>query len=102
MVPHDRDKSAPPKGPNLLKAYSWIFTAAVYEAYAHKPYIGCILWSDTLIDVQNFNDVGVDLYIRLAASEFDNSKEKKLLIIIPVLLEFYSFVVQLVEVVEFF
>ncbi|KAL8471118.1 hypothetical protein ACS0TY_028714 [Phlomoides rotata] len=71
-------------------------------AYVHKPYIGCILWSDTLIDVQNFNDVGVDLYIRLAASEFDNSKEKKLLIIIPVLLEFYSFVVQLVEVVEFF
>ncbi|KAL8467838.1 hypothetical protein ACS0TY_031179 [Phlomoides rotata] len=57
-------------------------------AYAHEPYIGCMLWSGTLIDVQNFNDVGVDLYIRLAASEFDNSKDKKLLIIIPAVVAF--------------
>ncbi|KAL8460247.1 hypothetical protein ACS0TY_031966 [Phlomoides rotata] len=57
-------------------------------AYAHEPYIGCMLWSGTLIDVQNFNDVGVDIYIRLAASEFDNSKDKKLLIIIPAVVAF--------------
>ncbi|KAL8460249.1 hypothetical protein ACS0TY_031968 [Phlomoides rotata] len=57
-------------------------------AYAHEPNIGCMLWSGTLIDVQNFNEVGVDLYIRLAASEFDNSKDKRLLIIIPAVVAF--------------
>ncbi|KAL8460254.1 hypothetical protein ACS0TY_031971 [Phlomoides rotata] len=54
-------------------------------AYAHEPNIGCMLWSDTLIDVQDFNGVGVDLYIRLASSELDTHKDnKKLFIIVPV------------------
>ncbi|KAL8467901.1 hypothetical protein ACS0TY_031229 [Phlomoides rotata] len=53
-------------------------------AYAHEPNIGCMLWSHTLIDSQEFNTVGVDLYIRLSASDLDNSKDRKLYIIIPV------------------
>ncbi|KAL6567467.1 hypothetical protein OROGR_001135 [Orobanche gracilis] len=38
-------------------------------AYAHDPNIGCMSWSGSLIDVQEFNGVGSDLYIRLRVSE---------------------------------
>ncbi|XP_042023097.1 G-type lectin S-receptor-like serine/threonine-protein kinase At1g11330 [Salvia splendens] len=31
-------------------------------AYAYDSYIGCMFWSDTLIDTQEFDGVGVDLY----------------------------------------
>ncbi|KAI3456370.1 hypothetical protein Pfo_013033 [Paulownia fortunei] len=57
-------------------------------AYAHDPNIGCMFWSESLIDVQKFAGVGADLYIRLSASELDNHKDKKLLIIIPVVVAF--------------
>lgn len=38
-------------------------------AYAFEAGIGCMYWSKPLIDVQEFNDGGVDLYIRVAQSE---------------------------------
>lgn len=40
-------------------------------AYAHdpSPTIGCMFWSENLVDIQEFGNVGVDLYIRLAKSE---------------------------------
>ncbi|KAL3644273.1 hypothetical protein CASFOL_012205 [Castilleja foliolosa] len=58
-------------------------------AYAFDSNIGCLFWSRSLIDVQQFNGVGVDLYIRLAASELDNNKDKILaIIIIPVVMGF--------------
>ncbi|KAL8467907.1 hypothetical protein ACS0TY_031232 [Phlomoides rotata] len=48
-------------------------------AYAHDRSIGCMLWSDSLIDAQDFNTVGVDLYIRLSDSEFgDKTKGRKI------------------------
>ncbi|KAL9146535.1 hypothetical protein ABFS82_13G116300 [Erythranthe guttata] len=52
-------------------------------AYAHDPNIGCMFWSNTtsLIDIQKFNRIGVDLYLRLSASDFE---DKKLFIIISV------------------
>ncbi|KAL0442857.1 UNVERIFIED_CONTAM: G-type lectin S-receptor-like serine/threonine-protein kinase [Sesamum latifolium] len=59
-------------------------------AYAHDPNIGCMFWSETLIDVQQFSGVGVDFYVRLAASELDNHKDKKLIIIIPVVVGLVS------------
>ncbi|KAL0305845.1 UNVERIFIED_CONTAM: G-type lectin S-receptor-like serine/threonine-protein kinase [Sesamum radiatum] len=59
-------------------------------AYAHDPNIGCMFWREILIDVQQFAGVGVDFYIRLAASELDNHKDKKLIIIIPVVVGFVS------------
>ncbi|KAG8385661.1 hypothetical protein BUALT_Bualt03G0068400 [Buddleja alternifolia] len=37
--------------------------------YAHDSYIGCMFWSESLIDLQKFSSVGVDLYIRLEDSE---------------------------------
>ncbi|KAL8479577.1 hypothetical protein ACS0TY_026465 [Phlomoides rotata] len=60
-------------------------------AYAHDPDIGCMLWSDTLIDVQKFTRrVGVDLHIRLLPLELDNHKYRKLYIIIPAVVGFAS------------
>ncbi|VFQ67160.1 unnamed protein product [Cuscuta campestris] len=39
-------------------------------AFAYDPNIGCMFWSQRLIDTQRFpGDIGVDIYIRLAASE---------------------------------
>ncbi|XP_047953903.1 G-type lectin S-receptor-like serine/threonine-protein kinase SD1-29 [Salvia hispanica] len=57
-------------------------------AYAYDGNIGCMFWSDTLIDTQDFIDVGVDLYLRLYASELDSQKERKLYIIIGVAVGF--------------
>ncbi|XP_042030177.1 G-type lectin S-receptor-like serine/threonine-protein kinase SD1-13 [Salvia splendens] len=57
-------------------------------AYAYDSYIGCMFWSNTLIDTQEFGSVGVDLYVRLSASEFGSHKERKLFIIIPVAVSF--------------
>ncbi|KAG6394006.1 hypothetical protein SASPL_144582 [Salvia splendens] len=57
-------------------------------AYAYDGNIGCMFWSDTLIDTQDFGSVGVDLYIRLSASEFESHKERKLYIIIGVAVGF--------------
>ncbi|GFP91369.1 g-type lectin s-receptor-like serine/threonine-protein kinase at1g11300 [Phtheirospermum japonicum] len=40
--------------------------------------------------MKQFNGVGADLYIRLSASELDNHKDKKLVIIIPVVVGFVA------------
>ncbi|KZV55195.1 hypothetical protein F511_12782 [Dorcoceras hygrometricum] len=53
-------------------------------AYAHDPTIGCMFWSENLVDIQEFAGVGVDLYIRLAKSELDHKKKKNMLILIPI------------------
>ncbi|XP_042064002.1 G-type lectin S-receptor-like serine/threonine-protein kinase At1g11300 isoform X2 [Salvia splendens] len=57
-------------------------------AYAHESNIGCMIWNDVLIDVEKFNGVGVDLFIRLSASDLDHKRDKKLYIIIPVVAAF--------------
>ncbi|XP_021842535.2 G-type lectin S-receptor-like serine/threonine-protein kinase At1g11330 [Spinacia oleracea] len=43
-------------------------------AYAYHLNIGCMIWYQDLIDTQSFSAGGVDLYIRLAASELGQSK----------------------------
>ncbi|KAH6781436.1 hypothetical protein C2S51_006729 [Perilla frutescens var. frutescens] len=55
-------------------------------AYAHDHNIGCMFWSNTLIDVMEFGDAnGLDLYIRLSSSELiDKHQHKQMHIIIPV------------------
>ncbi|XP_047955240.1 G-type lectin S-receptor-like serine/threonine-protein kinase At1g11330 [Salvia hispanica] len=57
-------------------------------AYAYDINIGCMFWSNILIDTQEFGHVGVDLYLRLSASEFDSHKETKMYIIIGVVVGF--------------
>ncbi|PIN01226.1 Serine/threonine protein kinase [Handroanthus impetiginosus] len=58
-------------------------------AYAYDPNIGCMFWSENLIDVQRFAGVGYDLYIRLSTSELDNNKVKRLFIIIAVVMAIF-------------
>ncbi|KAL3849348.1 hypothetical protein ACJIZ3_011230 [Penstemon smallii] len=57
-------------------------------AYAHDSYIGCMSWSEPLVDFQMFNGVGIDLFLRLEASELDNHSDRMLVIIIPVVVGF--------------
>ncbi|KAK7328000.1 hypothetical protein VNO77_22094 [Canavalia gladiata] len=46
-------------------------------SYAYDAGIGCLYWSENLIDLQKFSSAGVDLYIRLAHSEFQSSNAQK-------------------------
>ncbi|KAK6124450.1 hypothetical protein DH2020_041799 [Rehmannia glutinosa] len=46
-------------------------------AYSHDPNIGCMLWSESLVDVQQFAGVGADLYIRLSGSELGQKAKNK-------------------------
>ncbi|KAG9452525.1 hypothetical protein H6P81_005429 [Aristolochia fimbriata] len=46
-------------------------------AYAFDVGIGCMFWSGNLIDLQKFPVNGVDLYIRLPASEIGQKKKVK-------------------------
>ncbi|XP_010268928.1 PREDICTED: G-type lectin S-receptor-like serine/threonine-protein kinase At1g11330 [Nelumbo nucifera] len=54
-------------------------------AYAFDINIGCMYWSGSLIDMQKFSSGGVDLYIRLAYSEFGR-KDSKVIIITTVVI----------------
>ncbi|XP_019151275.1 PREDICTED: G-type lectin S-receptor-like serine/threonine-protein kinase SD1-13 isoform X2 [Ipomoea nil] len=46
-------------------------------AYSFYPGIGCMHWTRSLIDLQQFSMGGADVYIRLAYSELDLKKESK-------------------------
>ncbi|KAM3281436.1 hypothetical protein P3S67_028457 [Capsicum chacoense] len=54
------------------------------EVYAYDTVIGCMSWSK-MIDIQQFQSSGKDLYIRVAHSELDHYKNIKK-IVIPVIL----------------
>ncbi|KAL2495139.1 G-type lectin S-receptor-like serine/threonine-protein kinase [Forsythia ovata] len=44
-------------------------------AYAHDTNLGCMFWSQDLIDIQQFSGVGEDLYIRLPSSELGSKRK---------------------------
>ncbi|KAJ8564815.1 hypothetical protein K7X08_001275 [Anisodus acutangulus] len=46
-------------------------------AYAYDSGIGCMSWSENLIDIQQFQSWGKDLYIRVAHSELEHHKDKE-------------------------
>ncbi|XP_047155548.1 G-type lectin S-receptor-like serine/threonine-protein kinase At1g11330 [Vigna umbellata] len=46
-------------------------------AYAYDAGIGCMYWTRDLIDLQKFQTAGIDLYIRLANSEFQSSNAQE-------------------------
>ncbi|KAK6232563.1 hypothetical protein SCA6_002636 [Theobroma cacao] len=55
-------------------------------AYAYDAGIGCMSWSENLIDMQKLSTGGLDLYVRLEHSELDTTKERNMIIIITVLI----------------
>ncbi|XP_021862912.2 uncharacterized protein [Spinacia oleracea] len=46
-------------------------------AYAYYLGLGCLIWNETLIDIQEFTSVGVDLFIRVAHSELVVTKPQQ-------------------------
>ncbi|XP_021862916.1 G-type lectin S-receptor-like serine/threonine-protein kinase At1g11300 [Spinacia oleracea] len=50
-------------------------------AYSYYLGIGCMIWRESMIDIQEFPSVGVDLYIRLAQSELDETGSRWRLIL---------------------
>ncbi|XP_017976001.1 PREDICTED: G-type lectin S-receptor-like serine/threonine-protein kinase At1g11330 [Theobroma cacao] len=55
-------------------------------AYAYDAGIGCMSWSENLIDMQKLSTGGLDLYVRLEHSELDTTKERNMIIIITVVI----------------
>ncbi|XVF42895.1 hypothetical protein PTKIN_Ptkin01aG0402600 [Pterospermum kingtungense] len=55
-------------------------------AYAHDPGIGCMSWTQNLVDIQKFSTGGINLYIRLAHSELDKERDIHRIIIITVVI----------------
>ncbi|XP_057750076.1 G-type lectin S-receptor-like serine/threonine-protein kinase At4g27290 isoform X2 [Arachis stenosperma] len=45
---------------------------------------GCLLWFDDMVDMRRFTQGGQDLYIRVPASELDNGRRKKMMLIIGI------------------
>nr|KYP48855.1 Cysteine-rich receptor-like protein kinase 10 [Cajanus cajan] len=43
-------------------------------AYSHEDGIGCMSWTENLIDIQQFPSAGLDLYVRLAYTELELSQ----------------------------
>ncbi|KAL4628730.1 hypothetical protein ACB092_05G260100 [Castanea dentata] len=54
-------------------------------AYAFDTGVGCMSWTKKLIDTQQFNTSGVDLYIRVAYSELDKAGDVKKIVTITVI-----------------
>ncbi|XP_054777768.1 G-type lectin S-receptor-like serine/threonine-protein kinase At1g11330 isoform X2 [Prosopis cineraria] len=53
-------------------------------AYAYDAGIGCMMWSENLIDIQRFSSGGLELYIRLANSELKVKSKSKLAVTISI------------------
>ncbi|XP_028803287.1 G-type lectin S-receptor-like serine/threonine-protein kinase At1g11330 isoform X2 [Neltuma alba] len=52
------------------------------KAYSYNSVLGCMTWKENLIDVQQFSNGGVDLYIRAANSDLDKKRHRTFIIII--------------------
>ncbi|XP_031395824.1 G-type lectin S-receptor-like serine/threonine-protein kinase At1g11330 isoform X2 [Punica granatum] len=55
------------------------------RAYAYVSGIGCMVWYLELVDIQKFSENGVDLYIRVAASEIDKNSVSRVKIIVALI-----------------
>ncbi|XP_022140072.1 G-type lectin S-receptor-like serine/threonine-protein kinase At1g11330 isoform X2 [Momordica charantia] len=60
------------------------------SAYTYKTGIGCMIWRGDLIDIQNFKNFGVDIYVRVAYSDLadesgSTTKDVKAVIIASVI-----------------
>ncbi|XP_047164829.1 G-type lectin S-receptor-like serine/threonine-protein kinase At1g11300 [Vigna umbellata] len=49
-------------------------------AYSHDEKIGCMSWTGNLLDIQQFSEGGLDLYLRVAYSELDKGSNKQIII----------------------
>ncbi|KAK7293103.1 hypothetical protein RJT34_15964 [Clitoria ternatea] len=54
-------------------------------AYSYDAVIGCMSWSRSLIDIQQFSFGGTDLYVRVASAELGNRRNITVIITITVI-----------------
>ncbi|KAH9611862.1 hypothetical protein KSS87_019541 [Heliosperma pusillum] len=65
----------------------YCFKDCLCLAYSYYTGVGCMLWSGSLIDLQQFSDDGADLFLRLANSELPGeSGKRKIVIAVAVIL----------------
>ncbi|XP_060970943.1 G-type lectin S-receptor-like serine/threonine-protein kinase At1g61480 [Cannabis sativa] len=66
--------------------YKWCLNNCSCVAYAYVNGIGCLVWSEDLIDIESFSYGGADLFIRLAQAELaKGEKTRKVVIILTVI-----------------
>ncbi|KAK7293104.1 hypothetical protein RJT34_15965 [Clitoria ternatea] len=53
-------------------------------AYSYDAEIGCMSWTGNLIDIQQFSNGGLDLYIRVAHTELDKERHMRMIITVTV------------------
>ncbi|XP_056172045.1 G-type lectin S-receptor-like serine/threonine-protein kinase At1g61370 isoform X2 [Syzygium oleosum] len=59
---------------------SWCLSHCLCSAYSYVNTIGCMVWSEELMDIQQFTTAGEDLFIRLAHEDKGLSKQTKVII----------------------
>ncbi|RHN45915.1 putative non-specific serine/threonine protein kinase [Medicago truncatula] len=55
-------------------------------AYSHDSVIGCMSWTGKLLDIQQLQSGGLDLYVRTAYAELDRGRNKTLIIVSTVII----------------
>ncbi|KAF4386945.1 hypothetical protein F8388_006900 [Cannabis sativa] len=66
--------------------YKWCLNNCSCVAYAYVNGIGCLVWSEDLIDIESFSYGGADLFVRLAQAELaKGEKTRKVVIILTVI-----------------
>ncbi|KEH22732.1 G-type lectin S-receptor-like Serine/Threonine-kinase [Medicago truncatula] len=55
-------------------------------AYSHDDGIGCMSWTGNLLDIQQFQSGGLDLYVRVSYLELDKWRNKTIFIAITVII----------------
>ncbi|KAK9714798.1 hypothetical protein RND81_06G120900 [Saponaria officinalis] len=65
-------------------------------AYSYFSGIGCMLWNESMVDLQQFSSDGADLFIRLANSELpDESIRRKAIIAVTVILSAFVCIISM-------
>ncbi|KAF8034836.1 hypothetical protein BT93_C0994 [Corymbia citriodora subsp. variegata] len=57
---------------------SWCLSNCSCVAYSYVKTIGCMVWTKDLIDLQEFSNVGEDLFVRVARMKTDSIKKAEL------------------------
>lgn len=60
-------------GQKAENCHIWCLNNCSCLAYAYVINIGCLVWSRSLVDIQQFSSGGQQLYFRLAHSELGNN-----------------------------
>ncbi|GAU18244.1 hypothetical protein TSUD_175860 [Trifolium subterraneum] len=55
-------------------------------AYSHDDVIGCLSWTENLLDIQQLQNGGLDLYVRVAYAELDRGRNRKIVILSTVII----------------